>query len=285
MKKWMTLMFVLVLTLGLAACNDTATPSSETTKENTSDLTLQEVFAQSLDQSEKIESLRASIDMTQVVEIPTQEISMETASKMDMDMVIEPLSLYQKGTTSMKMLGDDSTEQPDAVEIESYLTDQGFFMYDSMSNQWLKLPTDMYDQILSMSQNQADPSQQLKDLESFLDDFTFEQNDSSYILKLAASGDKFNSLIQKQMTETMPDMMVEEQDLLKDMNVEKVNFEIFIDKKTFNTTAMNIIMDMTMAVDGENMKISQNIKSIYSKFNDVDSIKAPQDVVENAEEM
>ncbi|MFX3674976.1 MAG: DUF6612 family protein [Paenisporosarcina sp.] len=285
MKKWMMLMFVLVIVLGLAGCNETATPSTETSKENTSDLTLKEVFAKSLEQAEKVKSLRASIDMSQVVDIPAQEISMETSSKMDMDMEIEPLGLYQKGTTSMKMLGDETTEQPEAVQIESYLTNQGFFMYDSMSKQWMKLPSDMYDQILSMSQNQADPSQQLKDLESFLEDFTFEQNDSSYILKLVASGDKFNTLIQKQMSETMPDMMIEEEELLKDMNVEKVNFEIFIDKKTFNTTALNMVMDMTMAVEGENMKVSQDIKSIYTKFNDVDSIKVPQDVVDNAKEM
>lgn len=96
MKKWMTLMAASVLTLGLAACNETATPTSETTKENTSEVTLQDVFSKSLKQSEKLESLSASIDMTQLIEFPSQEISMETTSNMDMDMVIEPLNFISK---------------------------------------------------------------------------------------------------------------------------------------------------------------------------------------------
>lgn len=185
----------------------------------------------------------------------------------------------------MTMPGADTSDQLDEMKIESYMTDQGFFMFDSMSEKWTKLPTDMYEQIMSMSQNQADPSQQLKDLEMFLEDFTFEQTDSEYVLKLSASGEKFNKLIQKQLADTMPDMMVEEQELLKNMNVEKVNYEIFIDKKTFNTTELNMVMDMTMAVEGEEMKLSQDMKSTFSNYNDVEPIKVPQEILDSAQEM
>jgi len=285
MNKWFNLVGILLLILVLTACNQSAAPTKETSKENTSELTLKDVFTQSLAQSEKLDSLSASIDMTQVVEIPAQEISMETTSKMDMDMIVEPLSLHQKGTTSMNMLGEETLGAPSEMKIESYLTDQGFFMYDSMSTQWLKLPEDMYEQIMSMSQNQADPSQQLKDLESFMDDFTFEQNEHAYVLKLTASGDEFNTLMQKQLADTMPDMMVEEQELLENMNVEKVNFEIFIDKETFNILTVNMVIDMTMAVEGENMRITQDIKSSYNNFNEVKSIQIPQDVIDQAQEM
>lgn len=285
MNKWINLVGILLLILVLAACNQSAAPTKETSKENTSELTLQDVFTQSLAQSEKLDSLSASIDMTQVVEIPGQEISMETTSKMDMDMIVEPLSLHQKGTTSMNMLGEETLGAPSEMQIESYLTDQGFFMYDSMSTQWLKLPEDMYEQIMSMSQNQADPSQQLKDLESFMDDFTFEQDEHTYGLKLTASGDEFNTLMQKQLAETMPDMMVEEQELLQNMDVEKVNFEILIDKETFNILTVNMVIDMTMEVEGESMRITQDIKSNYSKFNEVLSIQIPQDVINQAQEM
>lgn len=285
MKKWSMLLAVTTLSFGLVACNDTATPTPGTKTEQTSNLTLQDVFKKSMEQSESIKSLSANIDMTQLIEVPSQEISMETTSKMDMDMVIEPLSLYQKGTTSMTMPGMPSSEQADDMEMESYMTEQGFYMFDNMSNQWTKLPSDMYEQIMSMSQKQADPAKQLQDLEAFKDDFTFEQTDSSYVLKLSASGDKFNELIQKQLADTMPDMMVEEQELLKEMNIEKVNYEIFIDKETFNTTALNMIMDMTMVVEGEEMKLAQNLKSTYSKYNEVEKIEIPQEIIDNAQEM
>lgn len=285
MKKWSMLLAVTTLSFGLVACNETATPTSNTKDEQTSNLTLQEVFNKSLEQSESIKSLSAKIDMTQLIEVPSQEISMETNSKMDMDMVIEPLSLYQKGTTKMTMPGMPLSEQTDDMEMESYMTEQGFYMFDSMSSQWTKLPSDMYEQIMSMSQKQADPAKQLKDLEAFKSDFTFEQTDSSYVLKLAASGEKFNELIQKQLGNTMPDMMVEEQELLKEMNIEKVNYEIFIDKGTFNITALNMMMDMTMVVEGEEMKLAQNLKSTYNKYNEVEKIEIPKEIIENAQEM
>lgn len=285
MKKWMTLLATGVLTLGLAACNSTATPTSETSKENTSELTLKEVFEKSLAQSESIESLRADVDMFQSIEVPSQNVAMDTDSKMTIDMMIEPLSMHQTGTTSMTVPGEEASTQPQDVVLESYMTEDGFFMKDSMSEQWMKLPEDMYEQMMAMSQQQADPSAQLKELEAFMDDFTFEQTDEAYILNLSASGDKFNELIQKQMTETMPEMVAQQEELLKDLNIEKIDYEIFIDKETFNTTALNMVMDMTMMVEGEEMKVSQDLKSTFNNFNQVEPISVPQEVKDTAQEM
>lgn len=285
MKKWKTLMVASVLTLGLAACNSTATPTSETAEDKKSELTLKQVFDKSLAQSESIKSLNADIEMSQVIEVPSQNVEMDTETKMTMDMFVDPLSIYQKGTTSTTVPGQDTSEQPQEVEIESYMTEEGFFMNHSMSQQWVKLPADMYEQMMSMSQKQADPSQQLKDLEMFRDDFSFEQSDDMYVLKLSASGDKFNELIQKQLTETMPAMELEQENMLKDMNIEKVDYEIFIDKKTFNTSAFNMNLEMTVTVEGEEMKMSQNMKSTFDKFNEIEPIKVPQEVLDNAKAM
>ncbi|MGB5947513.1 DUF6612 family protein [Paenisporosarcina sp.] len=285
MKKWKTLMVASVLTLGLAACNSTATPTSETAEDKKSELTLKQVFDKSLVQSESIISLNADIEMSQVIEVPSQNVEMDTETKMTMDMFVDPLSIYQKGTTSTTVPGQDTSEQPQEVEIESYMTEEGFFMNHSMSQQWVKLPADMYEQMMSMSQKQADPSQQLKDLEMFRDDFSFEQSDDMYVLKLSASGDKFNELIQKQLTETMPAMELEQEKMLKDMNIEKVDYEIFIDKKTFNTSAFNMNLEMTVKVEGEEMKMSQNMKSTFDKFNEIEPIKVPQEVLDNAKAM
>ncbi|MGB2992970.1 MAG: DUF6612 family protein [Paenisporosarcina sp.] len=285
MKKWKTLMVASVLTLGLAACNSTATPTSETAEDKKSELTLKQVFDKSLAQSESIKSLNADIEMSQVIEVPSQNVEMDTETKMTMDMFVNPLSIYQKGTTSTTVPGQDTSEQPQEVEIESYMTEEGFFMNHSMSQQWVKLPADMYEQMMSMSQKQADPSQQLKDLEMFRDDFSFEQSDDMYVLKLSASGDKFNELIQKQLTETMPAMELEQENMLKDMNIEKVDYEIFINKKTFNTSAFNMNLEMTVTVEGEEMKMSQNMKSTFDKFNEIEPIKVPQEVLDNAKAM
>ncbi|EPD49741.1 hypothetical protein HMPREF1210_03188 [Paenisporosarcina sp. HGH0030] len=285
MKKWMTLMATSALALSLVACNTSATPTSKTSEENTSDLTLKQVFEKSLAQSESIESLSADLDMVQKIEVPAQDVAMDTSSKMTMDLIVDPLSMHQKGTTSTTIPGEESTGQPQEIEMESFMTADGFFTQDNMSQQWMKLPKDMYEQMISISQKQADPSQQLKDLEIFMDDFTFNQDDKEYVLKLSASGEKFNELIQKQLAETMPELGADEQEMLKELNIKKVDYEIHIDKETFNTTALNVVMDMTMAVDGEEMTLYQDMKSTFSNYNGVKKIVVPQEVLDTAQEM
>lgn len=287
MKKWATFTAAGVLTMGLAACGQTAEPTSETTEEQTSDMTLEEVFDKSMEVSNATESLSAKIDMTQNMKQPSQDLAMETSSVMDMDITMDPLAIYQKGTTTMKM---DGSEEEQTMDMEMYMTEQGFFMNDSTTGQWMKLPSEMYDQIAQMTEQQSDPSQQLKQLETFKDDFTFEQTDSEYVLKLSAAGDEFNALIEEQMSQFMPELEGEENqaamdEMMEAMNIEKVDYTINIDKESFETTAVDMIMDMTMEMEGETMEMNQVMNADYSNYNGVETITVPEDVVNGAQEM
>ena len=66
------------------------------------------------------------------------------------------------------------------------------------------------------------------------------------------------------------------------MEVKSLEYEIFIDKKTFYTNAFNMKMDMTMKVEGEEMHIDQKVKADISKINEIKTIKVPQEVIDNA---
>jgi hypothetical protein len=65
------------------------------------------------------------------------------------------------------------------------------------------LPSETYDQIAQMSEQQSNPSEQLKQLEAFKDDFTFEQTESEYVLELSTAGEKFNALIEEKLNQVM----------------------------------------------------------------------------------
>lgn len=279
MKKWITIIATAALAFGLSACNQTATPKEGSNVENKSEMTFEEVYTKSIEQSEVVNSMKAQIDMQQKIEIPSQNVSMDMNSKMDMTMTVKPFGIYQKGITSM------TGAEGENMEMESYMTEQGFFVFDSLSNQWMKLPSEMYEQIMAMSDQQVDPGQQLKDLAAFKDDFKFEHTDTAYILRLSSSGDKFNELIRKQMSESMPDLMAGEQEVLNNMDIQKVEYEIYIDKETFNTTKLNMVMEMTFKVEGEEMQMAQDLKSVFSDYNKVDEIVVPQEVIDNAIEM
>lgn len=287
MKKWAKLTAAGFLAMVLAACGQTAEPAPGTTKEQTSDMTLAEVFDKSMEVSNETKSLSAEVDVTQKMEQPSENLKMKTDSVMNMDITMDPLAIYQKGTTSMTAEG---TEEGQEMPMEMYMTGQGFFMKNPDGNEWIKMPSEMYDQIAKMTKQQSDPSQQLKQLESFKDDFTFEQTDNAYVLKLAASGDKFNKLVQNQMEQFIPQMEGQENqaaidEMMKGINIEKVDYTINIDKETFETTAVKMVMDMTMEMEGQSMKLNQTMNADYGNYNKVETITVPEDVVNNAQEM
>ena len=66
------------------------------------------------------------------------------------------------------------------------------------------------------------------------------------------------------------------------MIIHQMEYEIFIDKKTFNTTAFTMIMDMEMGPKDGTMRIKQNIKADISKINELKEIKVPQEVLDAA---
>lgn len=276
MKKFLTIAASALLALGLSACSDTASPKEGSKAEGNSELTLQEVYKKSLEQSGSIDSVKAKIDMAQVVEIPSQELSMDMKSKMDMSMTVQPFAVYQKGETTI--VGEDNGTQ----QMESYMTEDGIYIYEGTSGQWVKLPSEMSEQMQALSGEQADPSKQLKDLEQFKEDFKFEHTEDAYILRLSASGEKFNKLIEKELQETMPELLEGNPEMLENMDIQKVDYEIYIDKKTFNISKLNMFLEMSITAEGEKLNIKQDLKSTFSDYNQVGEIKVPQEVIDGA---
>ena len=275
------------LVLGLAACNDTAdvkpgteepNESSEESESNVSELTIQEVFEKAQEASETLNSMHASMDIDQNIKAPSEEVDMNSKITMEMDMIQEPFSMYQ----NMNM---DMGEEGSAT-VEMYMTEEGFFMKRPESDAWLKLPSEMYEQLAESMTAGADPTLDMESFEQFVDDFTFEQNDKEYILNLKASGEKFNTLIQEELESAgiFEDMTEEETAVLETMEIHQLDYEIFIDKETFHTTAFNMVMDMEMGEETERIRIAQNIKADISKINEIEEIKVPQEVLDNAVE-
>ncbi len=276
MKKWKVLLAATALTLGLAACNETAEPKESSTTEK-SEMTLQEVYAKSIEVSEQLTSMSAQVILDQKMSMPG-EGEMTLLSDLNMDFVIEPMQLYQKGTTSMSM-GEGNTE---SMDIEAYMTNDAFYMFEGNSKQWMKMPLDMAE--MMGTAEQTTPADQLEMLEEYIDEFTFEQDDESYILTMNASGEKFTNLIREQVQEAMQGM-AEDEELNMDYNINSLNYLIHIDKESYQTTKVDMVMDMDLTMDGESAHMVQDIKATYSNFNEVDNIAVPQEVIDSAIEI
>ena len=284
MKKWLKGLTIGFLALGLAACADTGEVKPNTENANTSEpsveseevkteLTIEEVLVKAQANSEKLESMHAKMDIKQSMSIPSLEQEMNSDIQMDMDIVQEPLQMYQVMKMDMGAEGQ--------VEIEMYMTAEGFFMKDPESDAWMKLPAEYYDEMIASMSAGADPTLDLASFTEFVDDFTFEQNDDAYILTLKASGEKFTKLIQDQLS-SMEGM--EGTDALGDMTIHQLDYEIFIDKETFDMTAFNLVMDMEMTVEEETIGMAQDINAQISQINDIKEITVPQEILDSAVE-
>ena len=276
MKKWTTLLAAATLALGLAACDEKAAPVNKDVVEK-SDITLQEVFEKSLKISEELKSVKAVVEMDQEMHLPSEDLNFDSSSQIEMEYIIEPLQMHQKGTTTL--ISADGEENP--MEIEAYMTDDSFYMFEGTAGQWMKFPEAMMGELMSAA-DQTKPSDQLKMIKDYLKDFTFEQDDNNYILTLEASGEKFTELVQAQANEALQNMAGEVGELDMDLAINSVNYLIHIDKESFQTTKVDVDMDMDMTIDGETMNLKQNVKSDFSSFNEVEKIVIPQEVIDSA---
>lgn len=286
MKKLLMAMAAGTLTLGLAACNDTAEPKEGTPEEKQSDLTAEEVYEKALSASQEMKSAEATVDMEQKITIPSQEVEMNTSTNMDMKMTLDPLAMHQKGTMSLNGAGGEEM----SMDIDAYVTEDGsMYMLDPQSGQWMKM-SGAIPGLEQMTGQQPDPSEQLKQLQEFAKDMKFEQDEKEYILTLAADGEKFNELIKQTLQEQLPPEMLEqmgeeEQQALENMNINELQYELHVDKETFNMTTMNMVMSMTMEEQGETFNMDMDTKTAYTNINGIEKIEVPQEVIDSAVEL
>lgn len=291
MKKTLAIITSLLMILMLAACSDTAKPVNETASgndngtnkdetntEEKSELTLEEVLSKSTEASEELKSFSVKMDISQQMSSDSEAESMNFDSVINMDVTTEPTAFYQKMTMSMEG-GEDS------YDIESYFTEEGMFLYDGAGDHWMKFPKEMSDDLLQMSSQQTNPGEELKKLQQFVDDFTFEQDAKSYILRLKANGEKFNDFVKETAAETLPPELAANGEMLENMKINGVEYEIVIDKETFYPSVLNMIMEMEMAAEGQTIAMKQNMNGQYSNYNKVETITVPQEVIDTAVEM
>jgi len=286
MNKFFKVLSVGALALTLAACNSSATPTKDTTKKST--LTLEQVYDKAVDRQADVKSASAKMEMTQETKMGSGENAMEftSDSKMEMDIVTEPLAMHVTVTTTapdMLSEGDQNTE----ASVEMYMKqDLGIFVKDETSSddKWLKLPSTDIDAIIKETASPANAKEQLDQLKKFIGDFKFEQTDDAYVLTLDAKGDKFKELIDSEIQKSMQELNLQENPL-DNLTIDKMNYVIYIDKETFDTNKIDVIMDMKIKVEDEELSTKTKTVITYTEFNHLKTIDIPQSIIDNASDV
>lgn len=278
MKKQYFLATSVLAVFALAACGDTAAPVTGTQDE--SSLTLQQVFDKAIERQQTLKSVHAAVDMKQEMEMEFdgQPMLFTTASNFDMDAQQSPLAMFMTGTVAMDV-GGELMEMP----LEMYMTEaDGFYMLNAETNEWMKLPADQYEQMLAQTGAQADATEQLEQLKQFVDDFEFKQDDKNYLLTLHVEGEKFKEFVMGQLGTSLGETTELSGDVLDTMAFEDSKYELTINKETFDTEEMTMDLTILMDEQGQQSKITNDAKIIYSKFDQLDEIKIPNEVKNKA---
>lgn len=299
MKKKIFLGMTVGAAVLVAACGDTAQvkkndqneTSSDNQKDSTaedqknkSELTLQQVYEKTMKRQQELTSTKADMNMDMDIEMTLdgETVKMTSSSALKMETVIDPLQFSIEGTTSMI---DSSNGEKVEFPMKMYMNQKdGFYLYEETAGGWLKLPNEEYEEILEAAGMQNDAKEQLKQLQQFVNDFKFEQTKESFVLTLDAEGEKFLEFIKEQANAALGE---EGEGLFADLNsltFDNANYELTIDKKTFDLTKLVIDMAMNINEDGVESKISQSATIHYYDFNSIKSITIPQEAIDTAEE-
>ncbi|MEK4080277.1 DUF6612 family protein [Solibacillus sp. FSL K6-1126] len=276
-KQYLFAMSTLAIAL-VAGCGDTAEPVEGTDSE--ANLTLQQVYENAMQRQQNLKSVHAETTMDQVTSFVMEGQTMEITSNSNLAMDIQqkPMAMYSKGTVKMDM-GDEKMDMP----IEMYMTEEdGFYMLNGDTNEWLKMPDEQYEQLIAQTGAQVDASEQLEQLEQFIDDFSFEQDDENYLLTLNIEGDEFKQFIVSQMGASLGESMEVNGEILENMTFEDSQYNIVVAKDTFDIKEMDMDLKIITNVEGQETTIENDANIVYSKFDEVKEINIPNEVINGA---
>ena len=277
MNKFFSVISTAALALVLTACNNNETPTKDTSIESSS--TLENVYNQAIARQEDIKSIRATIDLSQDMTYGVDDLlHMNFDSQMTIDMMTTPLAMHLSGKMSMPNLFRDETENS-SMPIEMYMKEnQGFYMKDPTSERWLSIPIEQFDSKLEQTVSSPNAKEQLEQLKPYIHDFTFTQTEDTYVLTLQAKGDQYEKLIQSTLNKSVPTP----NNSLTDLTIEQANYTIVLNKKTFDTTKLDMHYILLMDMDGQTSKISSKSVVTYTDINHLDTIDIPQTIIDQA---
>ncbi|UTR11592.1 hypothetical protein MM300_04475 [Evansella sp. LMS18] len=270
MKKSLSLILAGGLLTLMAACGE-----SEATGEG--DLSLEEILSNSASAAEDIESYSFVTEVQQTMGMDEESMSFDMST--EADVLVEPSIFHQKTTMDMGELGGE-------MSYESYFSEEhGLFMEDPLTGEWMKYPENLMEDILSMSEAQMSPSEQLVAFQDNINDLSLEEDENYYKLNLAGDGEEMKEIVEQIGNiagDGMDEMFTQ---MMSELEIHDLVYEIFIDKETFHPAEATVFINMTIEMLGQSMTLEQNADIYFSSFNGLEEFEVPQEIIDNAEEL
>lgn len=293
MKKVLLSLMGFALILTLAACGQSQVvvkkiepkqtqQTQDKREEPKTKMTAKEVYDKTMKVAEGIQSYTATIDIDQEM-FRGWAKTFTNNVRTEYKMITDPLAFYQK--LSYDMVGE-------SMFIELYSTEDGLYVYNEEEDMWGKFDAIVAEEFIAELEIE-NPLDELENLELFIDEFEMKESDDKYILALKEdSSEKFEEAMKKMADEAGPEdslIEVDEQEwdyVIKNMEINKVDYKVVIDKATYYPLEIDVEMSMEVADEsGRKTRMLQSIKGDYTDYNTLKEIEIPQEVVDVAVDM
>ncbi|RCX20664.1 hypothetical protein DFP94_103396 [Fontibacillus phaseoli] len=293
MKKWTAALLGAILVLGITACgkekaadggeaNGAANGSANQAVAETGTNapaeaavpTVDEMIQKATEASEKLKSfsMDAKVNQNIVIAQGDQKQEQKVDMTMKIDMVKDPLAMYQIMDMNMGEQGSQNVEQ--------YITQEG--IYSKMNGAWVKLPDETRDELLASMEQSASPEAQLKQFKSIANEAKVVEEGDEFVLSADLSGDGLKELAKSLMSQSGGE---NEQTaaMLEQMDIKNIKISYAVNKETFLPSKSTVAMAMNMDVEGQSVSLDMTMDSTISKYDEIDKIEIPQEALDSAQ--
>lgn len=239
--------------------------------------TATKILKKSAEATNDLESFSLEMTLEQELTNPTDKGPIQIKSAIKTDLIVEPMIYYMK----MKM---DIPAMDEQTALEMYFVEDGFYFHDPMMNQWLKTTRNEVDALFGDKTHvQLSPAEQLKELESFTDDFQVTEGTDVYTFALTSSDRNFIEWIHGLSPNLDSFNDLEQQ--LDTTTINNLSYKIDIHKESFLPVAFTLDIDITRQTKDGTFTFKQLATGTYTNFNEIDRIIIPEAIKENAIDM
>jgi len=288
MKKMVVLLLGAVLALGVTGCGQdkkadgntssgagSNAPAGVETSDNASVPTADELFTKLTEATKDLKSLSMSASSKQHIVVKAGEDTQEQNINIDIksDIIQDPLAMMQELHMSMGDLGNQ--------DVTQYVTADGIYMQTGEA--WVKLTDEtMIATLKDAAKQSGDPSQQIEQFKSIASEMKVSEESSDFVLSASLSGDNMKDLAKSLLSQSGGGENEAATAALDQMNIDNIKIVYNINKETYLPSKMSVEMTMDMEAEGQKVSMETKMDSTFSKFNEIEEIKVPQEALDNA---
>jgi hypothetical protein len=280
-RKALSTIMLSSLLFGTTACSN---PVTYVIDKVTGPKTAEEVLQKSLEMSKKVKNYNVVMDMKQEMGLMGELVSMSVHS--NAMMIMDPLTVHQT-TKLTSSNGKDTNNQGISLNMDMYMTKDGFYMKDSTTKNWTHYTSKDF-QALTGLQNLQDqtPSKQLDMIKKLIKNAKLIKKENQYVIQVnQVSDNDAEKFILKNFEQTVGTDKEMKKLVSKSLEIKKLDIELTFDKETFYPIEMDVAFDLSFAFNGQKTEVKQEVDTVYRNINKIQKFELPNEIKTSALEV